>query len=117
MTRCQLNADHSAISVGVIVTFGNPRPAGTLARSSADHALSVVQRQHHTGLRPGAAPELVYFAGDARAQETGKVTWTAGGESALDPMWLIPGVDGRDYFVGASDAAYYLNQLPFDQEA
>jgi hypothetical protein len=57
-------------------------------------------------------PVLVYIPIDASAQETGKIVWVAGGESPVDPVWLIPGGDGRSHIVGTDGSVHFLDDLP-----
>lgn len=108
----ELNPAHTAINVIAIVTYGQPHAHGAIARQTASAAVAAVGAQQHSALRPGAAARLVYFPADAAAQETGQVTWTGGGEFPADPIWLVPGADGRDHLVGIDGRTYYPNQLP-----
>lgn len=107
-----LNAPHTAIQVTAIVTYSQPRAHGDIARVTPSAALAAVSAQQHAALRSGAAPQLVYFPADADAQATGQVVWTGGGEFPADPIWLVPGADGRDHLVGVDGKAYYRSQLP-----
>ncbi len=109
--EAELNAAHTALHVTAVVTFTRPRPAA-IATLGAASAVAQVNRQRHTVLRSGAAPELVYFPVDAQGQVVGAVVWRAGGEYPADPIWRVPGADGRDYFVGTNGAVYSLDQLP-----
>lgn len=106
-----LNPAHAAIQVVAIVTYSQPHPQGAIARMPSSAALAATSAQHMS-LRSGASPRLVYFPADATAQETGQVTWTSGGEYPADPIWLVPGADGRDHLVGADGRVYAPNQLP-----
>jgi hypothetical protein len=107
-----LNQAHTAIQVIAIVTYSQPHADGAIARMTAATAVTAVGAQQHTALRPGTTPQLVYFPADANAQETGQVTWTGGGEFPADPMWLVPGTDGRDHLVGVDGRTYTPEQLP-----
>ncbi|HKV83109.1 MAG TPA: hypothetical protein VJN88_01040 [Ktedonobacterales bacterium] len=107
-----LNPTRTAIQVIAIVTYSQPHPQGSIARLSSSSAIAAVAAQQHSALRSGVAPWLVYFPADATAQETGQVTWTGGGEYPADPMWLVPGADGRDHLVGVDGRAYSPAQLP-----
>jgi len=72
---------------------------------SATQATSLVAQARHTSLMTGMSPELVYFYGsDHQAVVTGMAAaWTEGGDSAIDPMWRVPGADGRWYYVTPHD--------------
>ena len=109
---CELNRSHSAIAVIAIIQYGRPRSSGALAEVSLQQAVSDVAAQHAVALRSGVQPQLVYFPFDFNAQETGKLNWVAGGESPDNPVWDIPGADGKDHFVGSDGHVYYLNDLP-----
>lgn len=72
---------------------------------SAAQATALVWQARHVGLMAGRSPELVYFYGsDHLAVITGTAeAWTAGGDLTTDPMWRIPGADGRWYYVTPHD--------------
>ncbi len=108
----ELNQAHTAIQVIAIVTYSQPHAHGAIAHMTAAAAVAAVRAQQHSALRPGAQPQLVYFPADATAQEMGQVTWTGGGEFPADPIWRVPGADGRDHLVGVNGRAYYPEQLP-----
>ena len=107
-----LNPAHTAIHVIAIVTYGQPHARGAIPRLTTAAAVAAVVAQQHSALRPGTIPQLVYFPTDATAQETGQITWTGGGTFPADPIWLVPGTDGRDHVVGVDGRAYYPQQLP-----
>jgi hypothetical protein len=109
--EAELNAAHTALHVTAVVTFARPRMAA-ISTLNAASAVSRVGRARHTTLRAGSTPELVYFPVDAQAQVVGKVRWRGGGEYPADPIWRVPGADGRDYLVGTNGAVYTLDQLP-----
>lgn len=107
-----LNPTHTAVHVIAIVTYSKPHTHGAISSLSAAMAVAAVKAQQHSTLRPNAALQLVYFPADAVAFETGSVKWTGGGVFPADPIWLVPGSDGRDHLVGVDGRAYYLQQLP-----
>jgi hypothetical protein len=113
--EAQLNPTHTALHVIAIVTYTHPRPAGTVTAVTMADAVAAVAAQAHTTVRAGSQPRLVYVPIDAAAQETGKIVWTAGGESPADPLWLIPGADGQDRVVGNDSRLYTATQLPVMQ--
>lgn len=108
LASAELNPAHTAIHVQGISGSGPRWPRLV----TADGAVAVVLAQHHTGLRSGARPTLVWLPLNQVALQTGQIVWNAGGKSALDPVWLVPGADGRDHFVGSDGRAYYLSQFP-----
>jgi hypothetical protein len=57
-------------------------------------------------------PELIYFPVDAAALGAGQVMWTASGKVPADPIWLVPGADGRTYLVGNDGHTYTPDRLP-----
>lgn len=112
---CQLNSQHTAISVGDIVGYPAPRPAGRITILSDRDAINAVASQAHVALKAGGAAELIYFPFDQMAEDTGKINWKAGGNMPYDPMWLVPGADGHDYLVGSDGHVYAPSQLPVRQ--
>jgi hypothetical protein len=108
----RLNGDHSAIEVQSIDTYAVPRPHGAVAQLDQTHALAAVATHAHTQLAIGAHPRLVYFAFDFQGAERGAFTWNSGGEFPDDPIWLVPGMDGRDHLVGTDGNVYDPAQLP-----
>ncbi len=107
-----LNPARTAISVGYIRAYDVPQrwPATV----SADQAVRIVAAEHRIGMRSGASPQLVYFPFDFEVQWRGQLHWTAGGELADSPIWLVPGADGQEHFVGVDGHAYHLADLPLD---
>lgn len=106
-----LNQAHTAIYAGGIGGYDSPVFPSALV--SASQAVSIVERRQHTTLRAGTQPALVYLAGyNTGGVETGQVNWNAGGGGPQNPIWLIPGTDGQDHFVGTGGNAYTLAQLP-----
>lgn len=106
----ELNPARTTIQVIAIVTYSQPHADGAVARLADSAAVAAVSAQHHSALRTGASPQLIYFPADPAAQQT--AAWTGGGEFPADPIWLIPGADGRDHLVGDDGRAYSLDQLP-----
>ena len=108
----QLSPSHTAIQVIAIVTYSQPHPHGAIVQVTASLAAATVRTQQHVALRAGASAQLVYFPADAAAQETGQVMWTGSGEYPADPIWLVPGAEGRDHLVGDDGRIYSPAQLP-----
>lgn len=111
LISAMLNQTHTAIFVPGISGYDSAWFPSTLV--SASQAESIVERQQHTALRAGAQPALVYLAGyNTGGVEAGQVKWNAGGGGPQNPIWLIPGADEQDHFVGTDGNAYILAQLP-----
>lgn len=72
---------------------------------SAAQATASVWQARHISLMADGSPELVYFYGsDHLAVITGNAeAWTEGGDVTIDPMWRVPGADGRWYYVTPHD--------------
>jgi hypothetical protein len=107
-----LNSTHTAIQVVAIITYTNPLPHDTIGRMSMSQSVSDVTAQRHVALRSSAQPQLVYFPVNTISQQTGKIIWLNGGESPADPLWMIPGADGKNYVVGLDGHAYSTTELP-----
>jgi hypothetical protein len=112
VAQLQLDSAHSSIIVAAITTYAQPLPHDTLTKMSATQAVSAVQAKSGVSLLQGQQPRLVYFPGDHVAQATGKITWVAGGEMPYDPIWAVPGADGKDHVVGTDGQVYTTDQLP-----
>jgi hypothetical protein len=107
-----LNPEHTAIQVTSIITYDAPRPHGKMAHLDQGAAQSALATQKHVNLRNGAQAQLVYAPIDATALETGEVTWSGGGLYPADPIWLIPGSDGKDHVVGTNGKAFDASSVP-----
>lgn len=108
----ELDDAHAAVHVIAIVTYAQPRPRGIVPALSAQAAAQAASAQARVALAAGSQPTLVYFPGDAAAQETGASTWAGGGEFPADPIWLVHGADGQDRVVGTDGKVYAPSQLP-----
>jgi hypothetical protein len=106
-----LSPTDTAVQLTAIITYSTPRRHGQLAQIPETAALSDLSRQR-VALRGGAQPELVYIPIDAAALETGEITWNGGGEYPADPVWAIPGADGKDHVVGTDNHVYATSDLP-----
>ncbi len=107
-----LNPDHTAIQLTSIITYSSPRPHGQLSQVEMATAETNLSNQSHIAPRSGAQPQLIYVPIDATALEVGEVTWNGGGLYPADPIWLIPGADGRDHVVGADGHVYDVSSVP-----
>lgn len=77
-------------------------------------AVTQLQNQRKLGVMSGTQPELIFFPIDPSFPVlTSPVhKWAGGGNSAMNPMWLIVGSDGQDYFVGTDLVVYVQKDLP-----
>lgn len=79
---------------------------------SADAAIAAVQRERHVALLPGYGPELIYFPPDHLGFIMGKNNWASGGTAPLDPIWRVPGTDGRWYYVDHDGHSHLGSEIP-----
>lgn len=81
---------------------------------SANAALAVVSAQQHAAIAPGRAAEAIYFPADFAGIQAGTNHWAAGGTSVIDPIWRVPGADGRWHFVDHNGQAHFNADIPVD---
>jgi hypothetical protein len=81
---------------------------------TANSAVAAVSREQRVAAIQGRAPELIYFPLDHLAVVNGKATWTAGGASVIDPIWRVPGVDGKWHFVDHDGHTHLSTDFPVD---
>ncbi len=108
---CELNSTATAIYVGFIAQYGQPRTSGSVAQITAQQALAEVSALHHVSPKAGTQPRLIYFPFNQNAEDTGRINWKGGGNSPEDPMWEFVGADGNQHFAG-NDGHAYWNELP-----
>lgn len=77
-------------------------------------AVAQLQKQRKLGVMSGTQPELIFFPIDPNFPVlTSPVhKWAGGGNSAMNPMWLIVGTDGQSYFVGTDLNVHTQKDLP-----
>lgn len=80
----------------------------------SSEAVAQLQNQRKLGVMSGTQPELIFFPIDPNFPVlTSPVhEWAGGGNSAMNPMWLIVGSDGQSYFVGTDLVVYVQKDLP-----
>lgn len=85
---------------------------------SSQAAVAHLASERKLSLMAGQQPELIFFPIDPRVQDpTSPVhTWTGGGEAPMDPMWLVRGSNGLDYFVGPDLHTHLAQELPISQK-
>ena len=81
---------------------------------SASMSVTAVSTEQHQAEAQGRAPELIYFPGDLVRLETGKGQWQAGGTSVIDPIWRVPGADGKWHYVDHNGHTHVNTELPVD---
>ena len=86
----------------------------TFPAVTANASVSVVSNQQHMTTAQGRTPELIYFPADRIGLQTGKVHWQAGGASVIDPIWRVPGTDGKWHYVDHDGHAHMNTDLPVD---
>jgi hypothetical protein len=77
-------------------------------------AIAAVSREHHIAALQGRAPELIYFPGDDVGLQAGKYQWAGGGNVIIDPIWRVPGTDGKWHYVDHDGHAHLSTELPVD---
>ena len=81
---------------------------------TASMSVTAVSTEQHTAAVQGRTPELIYFPGDLAGVEAGKTHWQAGGTSVIDPIWRVPGADGKWHYVDHNGHAHMNTDLPVD---
>jgi hypothetical protein len=112
---CELNTNQTAISVVDSVQYGQPRSSGSVAQITMQQAFAEIATQHHVSPKTGTQPQLIYFAFNLSAEETGQINWKGGGNFADNPIWEFVGTDGNQQFAGDDGHAYYWDELPLAQ--
>lgn len=77
-------------------------------------AIAVVQTKQHVAAVQGRMPELVYFPGNFADVKAGGHSWNAGGTTVIDPLWRVPGADGKWHYVDHNGGAHLNTELPVD---
>jgi hypothetical protein len=81
---------------------------------TASAAVASVSARQHVAMVQGRAAELIYFPVDIAAMRAGTAHWAAGGTAVIDPIWRVPGVDGRWHFVDHNGQAHFNTDFPVD---
>lgn len=91
----------------------NPHYGHAFPFVSADAAAAQLGAQRHLSVMAGASSELIFFpvAQDWQGPQASH-HWTDGGGSPMDPMWLMVGNDGLQYFVGGNLHVHTPKDLP-----
>lgn len=97
-----------------VVTSLDPHASQAFPYIAASAAISRLQSQRGLKVMAGTQPELIFFPIDPNFPVlTSPVhKWAGGGNSAMNPVWLIAGSDRHTYFVGTDLKAYTQQELP-----
>jgi len=100
-------------SYGVLTAL-DPHARQSFPYVSSSVALSHLQSQGRLDVLAGTRPELIFFPIDPSFPYlTSSVhKWAGGGNSAMNPIWLMVGSDRHDYFLGANLNIYGQSDLP-----
>lgn len=99
----QLSAREFAAVTGNMFYTTHPFPY-----MDAGIAIATLANQKHISLASARVPELIYFPGNDQSV----TDWRGGGTSYLDPIWRIPGSDGRWHYLGHDNQVYAGSALP-----
>jgi hypothetical protein len=81
---------------------------------TANAAIASVSTEQHVVMAQGEAAELIYFPADFAAIQAGTNHWNAGGTTVIDPIWRVPGVDGKWHYVDHDGHTHLSAELPVD---
>lgn len=100
-------------SFGVITSL-DPHSKLAFPYTPASVAIAQLQNQRKLGVKAGTQPELIFFPIDPSYPIlTSPVhNWGGGGNSAMEPMWLLVGTDRQSYFVGTDLVVHIQKDLP-----
>ncbi len=104
----EVNAAHTALHFAAITSHDERYP---IVRQTSSAAIAALQLQRHEALKSAAKPYLVYLDIDATMLETGQAVWNAGG-GPMEPLWLLPGADGKVYVYGNDGKVYAESEIP-----
>ena len=97
-----------------VINSPDPHSKQAFPYTSSSIAIAQLQNQRNLGVMLGTQPELIFFPIDPSFPIlTSPIhNWSGGGNSAMNPMWLIVGTDGQGYFVGTDLAVHIQKDLP-----
>lgn len=86
----------------------------TFPAVTASMSVSAVSTEQHMTAAQGQTPDLIYFPGDLVGLETGRIHWQEGGTSVIDPIWRVPGKDGKWHYVDHNGHTHVNTDFPVD---
>ena len=97
-----------------VITSGDPHNKQAFPYISAITAMQLLRSQRGIQIKAGTQPELIFFPinPDFSVPTSPVSKWAGGGNSPMQPMWLVVGSDGRNYFVGIDQNVYTQQVLP-----
>lgn len=97
-----------------VITASDPHARQAFPYVSSTQAVSVLQSERKLGVKSGSQPELIFFPIDPSFPVlTSPVhKWAGGGNSPMNPMWYMVGIDGHSYFVGVDQHVHNQSELP-----
>jgi len=100
-----------------VVTPNDPHAKMAFPYTSSTAASVALQQQHGLAVAPSSQAELVFFPIDPNFRNLNSPVhlWSGGGDSPMNPIWLLRGIDGYDYFVGVDQHVYTQTDLPVAQ--
>lgn len=105
-----VNGPHTALHFVSTTSHDGHYP---IVRQTANAAVTALQRQRHMTLKEAAKPYLVYLDINIVNIETGQIVWNAGGDPT-EPVWLLPGADGKNYIFGNDGKVYAQSEIPLN---
>lgn len=100
-------------SMGMIPP-SDPRYGEVFPYLSARQAAARLKAAKGVDAKANPAPELVFLPLNVGTPEQPGpgANWRGGGIWPSDPIWLIAGADGQDYFIGKDSRVYTLGDMP-----
>lgn len=94
---------------------GDPRYSNPFPYLSAEQAKALLKSARGMDTKVDPAPELIFLPIDIGLPEQpgSAYNWRGGGAVPSDPIWLLAGVDGRDYLIGEDKRVYTLHDIPW----
>ena len=100
-----------------VITPTDPHAKLAFPYTSSATASSLLRRQRNLAIMPNSQAELVFFPINPSFRNLNSPThlWSGGGDSPMNPIWLLKGANGQDYFVGVDQRVYVQTDLPIAQ--
>jgi hypothetical protein len=100
-----------------VITPVDPHARQAFPYTAAPLASAALKSHRGLNVKGGTQPELIFFPIDPNfpVLTSPAHKWSGGGNSPMNPMWLLTGADGQDYFIGADLAVHVTKDLPIAQ--